>query len=493
MLGLPSFRGSNSALRNCGSVTLHYTVPALFTHCGYGSGLWWPPQNRLVPGAEYHRVWNATMTEHNTSSPNAAMAATLGLYDEEKSLLNRYKWAITGAAIVLAVGIMAFRPWASAPDISFKTAPAARGDLIVTVTATGTIQPLNEVDVGAEISGLIAAVHVDFNDRVSIGQILASMDKDQLSARVRQSRAQLASARAKVEEAKASEVEARNNLKRAESLHVKGNVSEQSLDNAKAGHARSEAALTSARAQVTVADANLAADNTSFAKTEIKAPIDGIVLKRQVEPGQTVAASFQTPVLFTLAEDLSAMKLVIDIDEADIGQVMEGQLADFSVDAYPGRVFPADITSIRFAPKNENGVVTYEALLSVDNSDLALRPGMTATATITTAHRNGAVMVPYAALRFQPPMPQGGREESSTRRRGPPGLMGVMMPRFNRNSVRRQTQFQTGSKGRIWVLADGQPRPISVEVGLLDGERAEVISDSITEGTEVIIGFQSSG
>ena len=427
------------------------------------------------------------------NAPSAEMAAKLGLNEKHKWFFAQYKWAGAGLLVVVAVVFMAFRPGAGTPDFNFRTAPAARGDLTVTVTATGTIQPLNQVDVGAEISGLIVAVHVDFNDQVTQGQSLASMDRDQLSARVRQSGAQLASAHAKVEEAKASEREARNNLKRAQSLHEKGNVSEQSLDKANAGHARSQAALASTIAQVTVAEANLAADETNLAKTEISAPIDGVVLKRQVEPGQTVAASFQTPVLFTLAEDLSAMKLVVDIDEADIGQIMEGQLAEFSVDAYPGRIFPAGITSVRFAPKDENGVVTYEALLSVDNSDLALRPGMTATATITTANRTGAMMVPYAALRFQPPMPQGEEEKTTARRRGPPGLMGMMMPRFNRNRGNRQVTLQPGERARVWVLEDGRPRPIAVEIGLLDGERAEVITDGITEGTEVIIGLQAAG
>ena len=430
------------------------------------------------------------MTDYDSSSPTAEMAAKLGLNDDQKSFFGRFKWLIAGCMVVAVIAFMVFRPGANITELNFRTAAAERGDLTVTVTATGTIQPLNQVDVGAEISGLIEAVHVDFNDEVMLGQSLASMDKDQLSARVCQSQAQLTSAKAKVQEARANELEARNNLKRAESLHAQGNVSEQSLDNANAAFARAQAALASTIAQVTVAEANLAADQTNLAKTEITAPIDGIVLKRQVEPGQTVAASFQTPVLFTLAEDLSAMKLVVDIDEADIGQVLEKQPATFSVDAYPGRIFPAEITSVRYAPKDENGVVTYEALLSVDNSDLALRPGMTATASITTANRTGAMMVPYAALRFQPPAPPGGEDEPEARRRGPPGLMGMMMPRFNRNRGDRQTPLQSGAQGRVWVLDDGQPSPVPVQIGLLDGERAEVITNGIVEGTEVIVGFQ---
>lgn len=424
--------------------------------------------------------------------PSAEMAETLGLNDHKRNPLDRYKWVIGAVAVFLILALVIFRSGSGEVDVSFRTAPVTRGDLTVTVTATGTIQPLNQVDVGAEISGLIEAVHVDFNDEVTLGQKLATMDKDQLSARVRQTEAQLISALAKVEEAKASELEARNNLKRSQSLHKQGNVSEQTLDNSSAAHARALAVLASVKAQVTVAEANLAADQTNLAKTDITAPIDGIVLTRQVEPGQTVAASLQTPLLFTLAEDLSAMKLVVDIDEADIGQVNEGQVGSFSVDAYAGRIFPASITSVRFAPKDDGGVVTYEALLSVDNSDLALRPGMTATATITTATRTGAVMVPYAALRFTPPRPPAGDEQPEANRRGAPGLMGMMMPRFNRNRGDRQSALQTGAPGRVWVMEDGRPMPIDVEVGLLDGERAQVIADGIVEGLQVIIGVQAA-
>ncbi|MEQ8735057.1 MAG: efflux RND transporter periplasmic adaptor subunit [Rhodospirillaceae bacterium] len=432
-------------------------------------------------------------TQEPNSGPTPEMAQKLGLNAESGGFLKRYKWLLGGLVLLLLAAFFVVQFNSGPAEVTFRTAPVERGDLTVRVTATGTIQPLNQVDVGAEISGLIETVNVDFNDRVSLGQSLATMDKDQLSARVRQSEAQLISAKAKVEEAKANELEARNNLKRAESLYVQGNVSEQSLDNAKAANARARAVLASVNAQVTVAEANLAADQTNLAKTDITAPIDGIVLTRQVEPGQTVAASLQTPVLFTLAEDLSAMKLVVDIDEADIGQVKEGQEASFSVDAYAGRVFPATITSVRFAPKNENGVVTYEALLSVDNSDLSLRPGMTATATITTANREGALLVPYAALRFTPPMPEGDEASPAGGRAAPPGLMGMMMPRFSRNRGGRQAPLQAGAPGQVWVMEQGRPQPIVVDVGLLDGERAEVIADGLVEGTEVITGIQAAG
>jgi len=229
----------------------------------------------------------------------------------------------------------------SSPNYEFNTYTIKREDLIVNIMATGNISPLNEVDVGAEISGLIESVHVDFNDKIKKGMHLAVLNKDQLQARVRQSRAQLNSSKAKVQEAEANKTEAYNNLQRAISLFNKENYSEQSLEKAKTSFSRTEAALTVALSQVTISEANLFADETNLSKAVIKAPIDGIVLERKVEPGQTVAASFQTPILFKLAEDLTVMELTVDIDEADIGQIKVGQKASFSVDAYPGRIFPS--------------------------------------------------------------------------------------------------------------------------------------------------------
>jgi len=358
--------------------------------------------------------------------------------------------------------------------------------------ATGNIRPLNQVEVGAEVSGLIESVHVDFNDRVTKGMKLASLDRDQLEARVKQSRAQLNSSTAKVKEAEANKQEANNNLQRALSLYKKNNISEQSLDNAKASFARAEAALAIAFSQVTISEANLFADETNLSKAVVTAPIDGIVLERKVEPGQTVAASFQTPILFSLAEDLSVMELIVDIDEADIGQIEVGQNAIFSVDAYPGRTFPSSLKALRFAPKNENGVITYEALLEVENSDLSLRPGMTARATITTAMRPDVLMVPYSALRFIPPPEFTGQVKSSgaESRRRIPGIMGMMMPRFSRNRAIRQAPIQSGVTSDIWILDNNSPSRVEVQVGLLDGQFAEVFSERLSEGTEVILGMR---
>ncbi|MGD2171227.1 MAG: efflux RND transporter periplasmic adaptor subunit, partial [Gammaproteobacteria bacterium] len=267
--------------------------------------------------------------------------------------------------------------------VRYVTAEVTRGDLTVTVTATGTVQPVNQVDVGSELSGTVDSVLVDFNDLVTRGQVLARLDTDRLQAAVVEGRAALKSAEAKLEEAKATVVETRLRLQRCETLAEQQMCSAEELATQQAARSRAVAAQTSARAQVAVARASLEIEETNLSKAEIRSPVDGLVLRRQVEPGQTVAASLQAPVLFTLAENLAQMELHVAVDEADIGKVREKQSAVFTVDAYPDREFEARITQVRFAPQTIEGVVTYETLLAVENDDLALRPGMTATAVIT--------------------------------------------------------------------------------------------------------------
>jgi HlyD family secretion protein len=335
-------------------------------------------------------------------------------------------------------------------------------------------------------------VFVDYNDPVTTGQVLAKLDTDNLSARVAQSRANLAAAKARVEDARATALEARTRLARIQDLATRGNASKQELDTAAAADARARAGLLNAEAQVRVAEANLMADETNLAKAEIKAPIDGVVLLRQVEPGQTVAASFQTPVLFKLAEDLKAMELVVDIDEADIGQVKEGQSAEFTVAAFPERRFPATITQVRFAPKTVEGVVSYQALLSVDNSDLSLRPGMTATASITTVQLQDALLVPAASLRFQPPRGATGEGEDPGQVK-PPGLLGLFggPPNMGRPRPTVRTATRTGERQRIWVLQDGKPVPVSIVVGPSDGQFTSIGDGDLRAGMAVIVGLQN--
>lgn len=423
--------------------------------------------------------------------PSDDMAKTLGLGQTRRAGSRRW-WLVGGAVVVVLAAIVVLKPFGGPAGPTFTFAEVSQGGLVVTVTATGTLQPRNQVEVGPEISGQIDQVKVDFNDRVTKGQVLASMDTDNLTAKVLQARASLASAKAKVEEARATASEARSKAGRVRELFGRGNASKQELDAAEAADNRARASVSSAEAQVAVAEANLAADETNLSKTEIKSPVDGIVLSRKVEPGQVVAATFQTPVLFTLAEDLTKMELLIDVDEADIGQVKEGQEATFTVDAYPDRQFPATITQVRFAPSSGDSVVTYQSLLSVDNADLSLRPGMTATALITTATRNDAILIPNAALRFAPP--GFGQSVTGDRSFGPPGqppgLFRLFAPQPPRSQVSTAPTARQGGVQRVWVLENGQPRAVEVTVGLTDGQSTEVTGGGLKAGQELIVGMQ---
>ncbi len=388
-------------------------------------------------------------------------------------------------ALLLVLALVAFavsnRLRSIGAAYTYTTAAAERGDLTVLVTTTGALQPLNRVEVGTEVSGTIESVTVDFNEEVGAGQILAQLDTDQLEAQFRQSRAALALAEAKVIEAQATLTETEKRLRRTQDLVARRLSSDEDLDTSAAAFARAEAGLTVAEAQVDQAQAQLDADRRTLEKAVIRSPIDGIVLERRVEPGQTVAAALQTPVLFTLADDLQRMELRVDVDEADVGQVAAGQPAVFSVDAYPERSFPAQIKQVRFAPKEVNGVVTYETLLAVDNPDLLLRPGMTATAEITVEKFENVVLVPNATLRFRPPA-----METKAARVGSGGLLEMLIPRppaEERSAVR----IVDPDEARVWVLRDGEPAPVAVETGATDGTMTHVVAGDLEPGTPLVV------
>jgi len=416
------------------------------------------------------------MTKNDLNSQQE-IGAVLGLGSESTGR-RRLFWLIgAGVVLLLIVGIYLLLRPAAGVALRFETAEVLQGDLTVTVTATGTVQPVNQVDVGSELSGTIENVNVDFNDRVSRGQVLARLDTERLQAQVIEARASLESARAKHDEAKATVVEMRLRFERCQKLAARQLCTGEELDATRAGHARARAAEASTRAQVAVAQAALDAHETNLAKAEIRSPIDGLVLQRQIEPGQTVAASLQAPVLFTLAEDLAHMELHVAVDEADVGKVAEGQSALFTVDAYPERSFPARITQVRFAPQTLEGVVTYETLLLVDNSDLALRPGMTATAVITVQQLTDVILVPNAALRFTPPL-------SKTTQRSGGGIFGAM---FRRPAERRRSEAGGNAGQKVWIVRDGQPTAVTVKTGASDGKFTELRGGEIQPGQQVIV------
>lgn len=399
-----------------------------------------------------------------TPEPDADMVRRLGLGtpSKRKFWTRRRKWIAGAVAVLLIVAIPSvyfLRP--RAPE--YLTAAASRGDILVTVDATGTLQPREKVDVGAEISGRIDSVNVDFNDQVKRGQVLAQLDTEQLRARLQQSEASLAAARATVRQFQATLEQTRTNTTRAEELFNRNIIARQELEAARADLQRAVANLQKAEADTTLAQARVSADRTDLQKARILSPIDGIVLDRRVEPGQAVAATMQTPVLFTLASDLKSMELQVDIDEADIGTVHEGQSATFTVDAFAQRSFDAKLIAVYNAPKTTNGVVTYQGILLVDNSDQSLRPGLTATAEILVANIKGALLVPNGALRFAP--------DQDIVDAAPP-----LPPAANGERV-----------SRIWVLEDGKPRPRTLKLGATNGTSTVVTSGDLKPGETVIV------
>jgi len=396
-----------------------------------------------------------------------------------RSLLRRLLWPRALLSLVALAGGGWWFYTGSAPRQTFVTEPAHRQSLTVVATATGTIEPVNQVDVSSELSGIVRTVFVDHNAKVRKGEPLAELDADRLAAQVDRARASLVVAEAEVATAQATIAERQRDLERAKRLSVGGIASEQTLETAQAAHDRAVAGLASAQAAVKVAAADLKLKQTDLDKARIVSPIDGVVLKRSVEPGQTVASSFQAPVLFTLADDLSRMQVEVDVDEADVGQVREGQQATFTVDAYPDLTFPAVVEQVRYAPQTVEGVVTYKAILKVDNSDLKLRPGMTATALITVNQVTDALTVPNAALRFRPP------EEDATPQRS--FLRSIMPgpPSFRPPSK----QEEPDGKRALNVLRDGKPVKIAVVVGVTDGKFTEVTGGDLKAGDAVITGL----
>lgn len=350
------------------------------------------------------------------------------------------------------------------------TQPVTTGDLKVVVSATGTLQPTNQVQVGIEVSGTIKTVSVNYNDRVTVGQVLAQIDTTKLEAQMRQTASALDAARARVQLAEATIRETHSKLARLRDVRQLsgGKVpSPQEMDVAEADLARAVADAASARAAATQSEAILRGNQTDLAKATVRSTIDGVVLARSVEPGQTLAATFQTPVLFTLAEDLTRMELQVDVDEADVGQVRAGQRATFTVAAYPERVFPAEVIQVRFGAQTVAGVVTYKALLRVDNAEQLLLPGMTATASIAVKEVRDALLVPNAALRFSPPVVASASVAS-------PSLVGRL---FGGRGNRPAAAAPRAAGQRVYVIREDKPVAVSIAAGASDGLTTEIRQD----------------
>jgi HlyD family secretion protein len=424
----------------------------------------------------------------NDSSKQGAGKADPGLEallsTQRRSGWRRHWRALAAFALVLLAGggYLLFGSNGSSSVTRYVAEKAVRGTLVVKVTATGNLEPTNQVDVGSELSGTIAAVYVNDDDRVSKGQVLAVLDLSKFEDAVAEARAKVGVADAGLQEAKATVEEAKAKLARyREVSRLSGGKvpSKTEMDAAVAGMARAEAGIASARANITQAKATLRTAETNLGKAHIRSPISGVVLQRSVDPGQAVAASLQAVTLFKLAEDLSKMELKVDVDEADVGQVKAGQKASFTVDAWPNRSFDAVIARVGYNATDNGGVISYPAVLNVANDDLSLRPGMTATAQIVTVRRENALLVPNAALRFTPPTTTATQSSGGS-------VLGSLFRRPPRSPRKQTSAAVTNGTHRIWVLRNGEAVPLQVKTGVSNGRFTEILGGDLQSGMEVI-------
>lgn len=420
---------------------------------------------------------NAPTDPLTSGKPDAPDLAAILATSGQSRKRGRGKW-LAVLCLLLVAGGLGFYLYGSGDgqQFDYTTQATKTGDLQVIVTATGSIQPTDQVDISSELSGTVRKVNVSYNSPVKAGDILLELDTNRQEADVQSARAQLASARANVLKAQAEAASAKISFDRLTSLVSNRISSQQDLDAAKYAYDSAVATTEINEAAVLSAEASLRLAEVNLSKLKIVSPIDGVVLTRDVDPGATVASSLNAPVLFTIAGDLKHMELQVAVDEADVGQVREGQEARFSVDAYPNRHFPAKIESVRFASETVNNVVTYKAILTVDNEDLLLRPGMTATSDITVQSVTGALLVPNAALRYSPPSNMQPRGSFLSSLFSPP------RPRGNRG-VRSDASATSRS---VWVLRNGTPERVSVEMGATDGQFTVAKSPDLKDGDQLI-------
>ncbi|HEU4408936.1 MAG TPA: efflux RND transporter periplasmic adaptor subunit [Polyangiaceae bacterium] len=356
--------------------------------------------------------------------------------------------------IALVAGVAAWRVKSRPPPPArYMTQALSQGDVVETVQSTGTVKPVTEVQVGAQVSGRIRSVLVDFNSTVKKGDVLAEIDPVTYGAQVEQMRAQLEAQKAGLARAEAGVKTTEINLERLKRLKAENLASQADVDAVQGQRDVAAAEVRQMAAQIGSTQAQITSANANLSFTRIYAPIDGVVTNRAIDPGQTVAASFQAPVLFTIAQDLSKMRVFADIDEADVGKLTEGMGAEATVDAFPGERFRGKVSQVRYNPTTVQGVVTYQAVIEVDNPERKLRPGMTATVTVRTNEVKNATRVPNAALRFKP-SPEKGPD-------------GKPVPRPPEKPLEART-------GRVYLLADETPgaekiEPRVVPVGITDG------------------------
>ena len=384
---------------------------------------------------------------------------------------------LIGAGCLLIVLIVAFYFLRGGnKGEKYKTVEVDRGDIVEKITATGTINPVITVRVGSQVSGRIAEIQADFNSEVKEGQVNAQLETDIYQTRVEQADANFQLAEAQAQESRVALLDAQNNLRRITDLNKGLVASERELEIAETTHKAAKASLSAAVARKKQAQALLTSAKVDLEHTTIYSPVDGIVISRSCDVGQTVVASFQTPDLFLIAKDLTRMQVEAYVDEADIGKVQVGQEVLFTVDAFPERVFQGRVSQVRFAPREEQNVVTYATIIEVANPDLSLRPGMTATVSVITNERKDVLRVESIALRFKADpeddaLAQNDKEQNE----------------FSENEESSMEPQQT-----LWVFTEeGKVKPVLIRAGISDGNFTEVLDSDIQEGERVIVGYAS--
>ena len=387
------------------------------------------------------------------------------------------KKRVTLAVILVGVSAAAvlayYRASVSADVPRFNTTAVSRQDIVQTVEATGTLGAVTTVQVGSQVSGTIQSLHADFNSRVRKGQVIARLDPSLMQAQVDQAAATITRLEADQQSTRAALEDAQTRLRRAQTLADQGLIARADLDTAQSAARQAEASLQGAQAQIVQARAALNQNQVNLSHTVITAPVDGIVISRNVDVGQTVAASMSAPTLFVIAKDLTEMQVEASVDEADIGRIQQGQAVTFGVDAYPGEVFTGTVSQIRLQPQVVQNVVSYTTVIDVPNPEGKLKPGMTANVSIEIARADDVLAVPNAALRFQPSANEAGPSAGQGRRQRPEGRRG-----------------DGQAAGRVWTVSgDGKLQPVRVHTGLSNGTATAILDGNLQEGTTVVTGL----
>lgn len=403
------------------------------------------------------------------------------------------KWLVS-VLLAAGLGVGGYFYWDGnqKPPVKYKTAKVERGGITQAVTATGTVNPVITVQVGSQVSGIIRSLHADFNSVVKTGQLVARIDPAPFQAKVTEMEASRQNAMGNLARARAELAQRKLDLDRAAALFEQNLNARSDVDNAKTAYDTALAGIQIAEAQVKQAQALLDKAKLDLNYTQIYSPVNGIVISRNVDVGQTVAASFQTPVLFVVARDLTKMQVDTNVSESDIGGITVGKAASFVVDAYPNQPFAGKVVQVRNAPITVQNVVTYNVVIGVDNTDLRLKPGMTANVSIVIDRREGALRVPNAALRFKPGMTRGGesvgQQASAAGRREGGGRDG---PSDGGGRGGRESK----PKPTIWLVnpqgLQGEPVPVEIKTGITDGSFTELLEGTVKEGDEVIVGLET--